>query len=302
MFAELEALVAVAETGSMERAANDLYVTPSALTRRIQRLELELGLVLLDRQFKPPKLTRAGAEVLEKTRNILSSIESLKAPASGVSAIGPFRLGVSHALARPELSKTIVDLGKQFPLLQPNICSDVSPQLLERLHAGDLDMAVVLLPATAALAHNFTAVTLSQEEFRLVQARSGSRRVAAKRFDLRKCSWVLNPAGCLIRDEIRRRVEKSGAPFKVAAELHNADLQLALIAGKVGVGMMQESLLQRHPLRTQVSVVDQPGFSISATVACVRGRHLGSREQVASELERLLIKHFKDDGKRSANE
>lgn len=52
MFAELEALVAVAETGSMERAANDLRLTPSALTRRIQRLEVELGVVVLDRHFK----------------------------------------------------------------------------------------------------------------------------------------------------------------------------------------------------------------------------------------------------------
>ena len=59
MFAELKALVALAETGSMERAASDLYLTPSAFTRRIQRLEDELGVVLLDRHFKPPKLNQA---------------------------------------------------------------------------------------------------------------------------------------------------------------------------------------------------------------------------------------------------
>ncbi len=46
MFAELQALVALAEAGSMERAAINLYLTPSALTRRIQRLEVELGVVL----------------------------------------------------------------------------------------------------------------------------------------------------------------------------------------------------------------------------------------------------------------
>ena len=55
MFAELKALVALAETGSMERAASHLHLTPSALTRRIQRLEVELDVVLLDRHFKPPE-------------------------------------------------------------------------------------------------------------------------------------------------------------------------------------------------------------------------------------------------------
>ncbi|MGO9842919.1 MAG: LysR family transcriptional regulator, partial [Candidatus Acidiferrales bacterium] len=86
MFAELKALVALAGTGSMERAANDLYLTPSAFTRRIQRLEDELGVVLLDRHFKPPKLTQAGFEVLDKSRAILSSLSELKASTSGNTA------------------------------------------------------------------------------------------------------------------------------------------------------------------------------------------------------------------------
>src|SRR5580692_11260921 len=102
----------------MERAASDLYLTPSAFTRRIQRLELELGVVLLDRHFKPPKLTQAGFEVLEKSRAILSSLSDLKASGTTVP-VGPFRLGLSHALAQSGISKVIVKLGKRFPLLQP---------------------------------------------------------------------------------------------------------------------------------------------------------------------------------------
>src|ERR1700691_713420 len=114
----------------MERAANDLYVTPSALTRRIQRLEVELDVVLLDRHFKPTKLTQAGLEVLEKSRAILLSLSDLKASSSeAATPVGPFRLGLSHALARPEISEVILELGKQFPLLQPRICNDLTSQL-----------------------------------------------------------------------------------------------------------------------------------------------------------------------------
>src|ERR1700681_2409517 len=136
----------------MERAANDLYLTPSALTRRIQRLEVELGVVLLDRHFKPPKLTQAGFDVLEKGRAILASLSDLKTSTSGTTTpVGPFRLGLSHALARPEISRVIIELGKQFPLLQPSICNDVSCQLLARLHLGELDAALVVLPIDMAL-------------------------------------------------------------------------------------------------------------------------------------------------------
>lgn len=294
LFAELEALVAVAETGSMERAASDLRLTPSALTRRIQRLEVELDVVLLDRHFKPTKLTQAGFEVLEKSRAILLSLSDLKAPKSGTTPVGPFRLGLSHALARPEISKVIIELGKQFPLLQPNICNDISSQLLARLHLGELDGALVVLPMETALPHDLTGVTLSQEAMRLVQARTSAQRRSSRSSEFYRRNWVLNPAGCLVREEIRSRVERLGAPLMIAAELHNPDLQLSLIAGNVGVGMVQAKFLRTHFLRTQLSIIEHPNFNLSIRIAFFRGRYLGTRERAALELQRILVKHFAD--------
>jgi DNA-binding transcriptional LysR family regulator len=293
LFAELKALVALAETGSMERAANDLYLTPSALTRRIQRLEIELGVVLLDRHFKPPKLTQAGFEVLEKSRAILSSLTDLKASTSGTTApIGPFRLGLSHALAQPEISKVIVELSKQFPLLQPSISNDISCQLLARLHVGELDGALVVLPIETALPHDLEGVTLAHETMRLVQARTSAQLRSSGSSEFYRRNWVLNPVGCLVREEIKSRVERLGAPLIVAAELHNPDLQLSLIAGNVGVGMLRASFLQTHPLRTRLSIIEHPKFDLSIRIAFFRGRYLGTREQVALELQRILVKHF----------
>jgi DNA-binding transcriptional LysR family regulator len=294
LFAELKALVVLAETGSMERAANDLYLTPSALTRRIQRLEVELGVVLLDRHFKPVKLTRAGIDVLAKSRAILSSLSDLKSSTSGnTPPVGPFRLGLSHALALPDMSKVIIEMGKQFPLLQPNICNDTSPQLLARLHLGELDGALVVLPVETTLPPDLEGVTLSHEAMRLVQARTSTQPRSSKCSEFYRRNWVLNPVGCLVREEIKNRVERLGAPLIVAAELHNPDLQLSLIAGNVGVGMLRASFLRTHSLRTRLSVIEHPNFNITIRIAFFRGRHLGTREQVALELQRILMKQFK---------
>jgi DNA-binding transcriptional LysR family regulator len=293
LFAELQALVALAETGSMERAANDLCLTPSALTRRIQRLELELDVVLLDRHFKPPKLTRAGFEVLEKSRAILTSLSDLKTSTSGTAIpVGPFRLGLSHALARPEISNVIIELGKQFPLLQPSIGNDVSCQLLDRLRLGELDGALVVLPAEKILPEGLEGVTLADDTMRVVQARTSAKATSSKCPEFYRRNWVLNPAGCMVREEIENRVERLGAPLVVAAELHNPDLQLSLIAGNVGVGMLQASFLRTHSLRSRLSVIEHPNFNFAIRIAFFRARHLGTREQVALELQRILVKHF----------
>jgi DNA-binding transcriptional LysR family regulator len=293
LFAELKALVVLAETGSMERAANDLYLTPSALTRRIQRLEVELGVVLVDRHFKPLKLTRAGLDVLAKSRAILSSLSDLKSSTSGnTPPVGPFRLGLSHALARPDISTVIIEMGKRFPLLQPGICNDTSPQLLARLHLGELDGALVVLPVETTLPPDLEGVTLSHEAMRLVQARTSTQPRSAKCTEFYRRNWVLNPVGCLVREEIKNRVERLGAPLIVAAELDNPDLQLSLIAGNVGVGMLRASFLRTHSLRTRLSIIEHPQFKITIRIAFFRGRHLGTREQVALELQRILVKHF----------
>ena len=294
MFAELKALVALAETGSMDRAARGLYLTPSAFSRRIQRLESELGVVLLDRHFKPPKLTQAGFEVLERSRAILSSVGDLKASAAGdTSPAGPFRLGLSYALALPEISKAILQLGRRFPLLQPSLCNDTSPQLLARLHLGELDGALVVLPMETPLPYDLEGATLAHEAMRVVQARTPSPARTAGCSDFYRRNWVLNPVGCLVREEIKNRVERLGASLVVAAELHNPDLQLALIAGNVGVGMARASLLRSHALRDRLSIIAHPSFKISIRIAFFRARHLGTREPVALELQRMLAKHFK---------
>jgi DNA-binding transcriptional LysR family regulator len=294
LFAELKALVVLAETGSMERAASDLYLTPSALTRRIQRLEAELGVVLVDRHFKPLKLTRAGLDVLSKSRDILASLSDLKSSTSGnAPPVGPFRLGLSHALARPDISKVIIEMGKQFPLLQPSICDDTSPQLLARLHLGELDGALVVLPVETTLPLDLAGVTLTHEAMRLVQARTATQPRSSNRSEFYRRNWVLNPLGCLVREEIKNRVERLGVPLIVAAELDNPDLQLSLIAGNVGVGMLRASFLRTHSSRTRLSIIEHPNFNITIRIAFFRGRHLGTREQVALELQRMLVKHFK---------
>ena len=293
MLAELEALVALAGTGSMERAANGLYLTPSALTRRIQRLEAALDQVLVDRRFKPPKLTAAGMEVLEKSRAILSSFNDLKASAMGNGTpAGPFRLGISHALARPGISKVIIELGRKFPLLQPSICNDVSRQLLARVRLGELDAVLVLLPADMALPNDLDGVALSRESMQVAKARIGASRKSTRGGEFYRRSWVLNPAGCLVRDEIRNRVERLGCPFTVAAELHNPDLQLSLVAGDVGVGIFSARFLRTHTLRRQVSVIQDPAFTIAARIVYFRGRLPGTRGRVALEVQRILVKYF----------
>ena len=71
MLDDLRALVEFAQAGSIARAADRLFRTPSAISRQVQRLEAALGAELLDRSVKPPRLNSLGSRVLEQARDLL---------------------------------------------------------------------------------------------------------------------------------------------------------------------------------------------------------------------------------------
>lgn len=81
-FDGVQAFVAIAELGGFNKAARELHVTQTALTRRVQKLEAYLGLKLLDRTTRRVELTAVGREFLPQARAIVqemtAAVEQLK--------------------------------------------------------------------------------------------------------------------------------------------------------------------------------------------------------------------------------
>jgi len=81
-FDGVQAFVAVAELGGFSRAARELHLTQTALTRRVQKLEAYLGLKLLDRTTRRVELSTVGREFLPQARALVqdmtSAVERLK--------------------------------------------------------------------------------------------------------------------------------------------------------------------------------------------------------------------------------
>jgi DNA-binding transcriptional LysR family regulator len=81
---DLEALVAVADRGAISAAARELHSTQPALTRRLQRLELQVGRALLERHPAGARLLPAGRGLVARARPLIEALEGLDAsPPSG---------------------------------------------------------------------------------------------------------------------------------------------------------------------------------------------------------------------------
>jgi DNA-binding transcriptional LysR family regulator len=301
---EMRTFVVLAESGSLQRAAERLFLTPSAVTRQIQRLEAALKTPLLDRRVKPGRITREGRAVLDRGRQMLRIMDDLKASsATDTEPNGIFRVGLSYMLAQPSLVASIERLTSRFPRLQPVLSTQLKTQLIDQLRTGELDVALAFLSADDTMPADLASSVVAAERLVLVKARgpqprprhSGKSRDKSK--DKSKDHaldgrWVLNPSGCFIRAAIEARLRALGSPFELAATINNIDMQLSLVASGIGLGAIPARFLASHPKRRRLERVTRSGISIEASIVFVQAAHLGRLESAATFLEQEFRSHF----------
>lgn len=114
---DMAAYVAVVETGSFTKAAQQLGVTPSAVSRQVSRMENVLAVVLVERTTRRQTITAVGMTVYEQCRNMLDNAkEAVTASEStATEAKGRLRIAVPDGYARQVLEPLLLDFIQQFP-------------------------------------------------------------------------------------------------------------------------------------------------------------------------------------------
>jgi LysR family hydrogen peroxide-inducible transcriptional activator len=145
---QLRFLTALAEHGHFGRAAGACAVTQSTLSAGIQELESRLGATLVERGRRRLLLTPAGEEVLTRARRLLRDAADLVEAAQGarVPLAGPLRLGVIPTIGPYLVPEIVKGLAARFPALRLYLREEQTAALLERLGAGQIDLALIALP------------------------------------------------------------------------------------------------------------------------------------------------------------
>lgn len=258
---ELEAFIAVVETGSIVGGSARLNLTQPAVSRRIQNLEDRLGATLLDRQSKPLKPTSAGREAYEQGRRVLRSLEDLKAGVSPEGEIrGEFRLGVMPYLSEAALALPLDRLRSAFPQLTLRITAGWSPRLIDEVTHNELDAAALCLADGVSPPAELVSEELGSQSVLLVAAPALSVPKPATLAELSRFPWVMNENGCGFRAYIRHSFEAAHLPFQVGVEAISADLRMSLVARGLGIGIVTPPAFADSPWRESVEVIDATDF------------------------------------------
>ncbi|MGO8916006.1 MAG: LysR family transcriptional regulator [Stellaceae bacterium] len=279
---DLKAFIALAETGSINRASRRLGLTQPATTRRVQNFEASMGgAALLDRRVKPPVLTATGRQVLAHCQRVLKAVAELEACVSNDSEpAGDLRIGVSPGLADAVLSTPLDDVRSRFPGLQLRVTSQWTTPLIDAVSDCALDCAIALVTDHHTLPAGVTGSLMAAEPLVVVGPRGlayATKHGRALRLgDLEQHGWVLNPVGCGYREALLRAFDRAKASCRLVADVLGYDLQLSLIARGAGLGLVPRRLVDKSPVRQRLRILKVADFAPEARVMMLRGTSLGS--------------------------
>lgn len=258
---DLEAFLAVVETGSIVGASARLNLTQPGVSRRIQVLESLLGVALLDRQSKPLKPTAAGRETYEHGRRMLRVFEDLRTGLAQDGVVGgEFRLGVTPYVSEIAMTAPFDRLRNAFPDLTLRITTGWPKQLIEQIRRCEIDAAVFCLPAGGEPPDELEGSALDLHTLLIVAPREATISSASTLQELSRLSWIINQDGCGFRSLLRRRFEQEHLPFRIGVEALSSDLRLSLVARGVGITLATKVAVDSSPVRNQLKVITVNDF------------------------------------------
>ena len=140
---QLRTFIAIVETGSFTKAADVVHKTQSAVSMQMKRLEERLGKPIFARDGRASKLTEDGERLLDYARRIIKlNVEALAA-FYDAELSGRVRLGVPDDYADRYLPEIMARFSRAYPGVELTVMCEPSVELVERIDANELDLAII---------------------------------------------------------------------------------------------------------------------------------------------------------------
>jgi DNA-binding transcriptional LysR family regulator len=297
---QLQALLAVADTGSVTRAAELLHVVQPAVTRQILNLESELGAVLFDRSRAGMRATDIGVQVIERARRALSELDRAReeARSSGAGLYGIVTVGLLASTAALLSVPMVSAVTERHPGVRLRVVTGYGGHLSRWLEAGDVDVALTYnQPPAAAL-----DVKPLLEEDRWAVAPPAEGQLASEGVDLRdllRRSLVMPSPPHGIRSLVESAAARIGLALDITVETNDAGVQRQLVQGGLGWTVLPGIMVADEAAGGTLNAapIVNPGIPRRIVLARPTGSRSTSAVRMVAEVLEETVRSLIDAGK-----
>lgn len=283
---QLKAFVTVARTGHVTRAAEQLHLTQSAVSKQLKALEEELGSALFDRTPAGMAPSAAGKRLLPLAQRALDAALALAAAAKSLHGqlTGTLRLGTIIDPASIRLGELLGELQQHHPQVDVRLEHGISGGVLQRLLDGQLDACFHLGEVDAP---GLARIALATETYVVAAPAAWRARVAGRSWpELFALPWIGTARGSSQTAIVERLLRQHGATRQTVAEADQESSLLDLAAAGVGLCLVRERLAQRLLPLGQLMLWD--GEKIDCPLSLLMPAEAAARPLQAALAERVL--------------
>jgi LysR family hydrogen peroxide-inducible transcriptional activator len=250
------------------RAAEVCAISQPALSVQIKELEDQLGQPLFERGARQVRLTSFGEAISARVSEILRASEELGdfARASGDRLSGRFRIGIIPTIAPYLLPKLIGRLNVSHPGLDIHLRETLTPRLVEELHQGQLDCAILALPVSEPA---LTEVPLFKEDFLLVRPATDCDLPPPSAADVRQMRLLMLEEGHCFRDQALAFCNAPASRAPAALDGSSLSTLVQMVGSGIGVTMIPEMAVPVETSSAPVSCTPFRGAQPGRTVGMI---------------------------------
>ena len=240
----LQAFVAVAQNASFSHAAEQLFVSQSAISKRIAQLETDIKAQLFDRIGRKVALTEAGHALLPRAQRLLNDAKELQRVVADLQGdiAGKLTMGTSHHIGLHRLPDPL----RQFTQLHPNVELDIqfmdSEEACHAVEVGELELAIVTLPPKPRERLSLTSIWHDPLVFVAAKDHALCHQKSSLA-DLAEHSAVLPSTHTYTRGILESLLRNEGLALNVAMETNYLETLRMLVSTGLGWSLLPKTLI-----------------------------------------------------------
>lgn len=275
----LNTFLTVADLGSFSAAAEHLYLTQPAVSKRIAALEQELNARLFDRIGRQVSLTEAGAILVKRARNIVADIEDSTREIQNLSGriSGSLNIGTSHHIGLHRLPNILRAFTSQYAEVELHLEFMDSETVCAEVQHGTLELGIITLPLQPA--ESLRTLPLWQDQLQFVvgvnhkladthgrrtQTTAAPKSASATLLELSQYPAILPSQGTFTREIIDTAFAADSLEIKTKMVTNYLETIKMLVSVGLGWSVLPSTMIDK-----ELTVLNVNGVQLSRNLGMV---------------------------------
>lgn len=254
---ELEIFLTLAEHLHFGRASQACNMSPSALTRTIQRLEEEVEQPLFLRDNRSVSLSAAGEQLKIYARQTIQEWRSFRATIKDKQTVtGTLSIYASITAVYSLLPHLLESYRNTYPEVQLELRTGAAEQSVRQVETGEIDLAVAAFPDRKRPQIEFLPIATTPLVFIAPKQLDGELPTTSSgQLDLNRAPLVLPQTG-LSRRRLEKWMKKHRVTPNITSEVSGNEAIIPMVTLGCGIGIVPRLVLERSPFRDKVVILE----------------------------------------------